>query len=275
MPIPTTHKDENHDDFMSRCMANPTMNDEYPDNKQRYAVCQSQWDASKEKKMNESRVKINNSADRVGNQPEIRSYAVDDFRVESRKDSANNESKHIVGHAAIFNVLSEEMGFFFPFREKIASGAFDYVLGDDVRALFNHDPNHVLGRSTNKSLLLSIDDRGLQVDITPPDTAFAVDLLKSIERGDINQMSVAFRVAEDGNTWFEDTDGKLTRTITKFEKLYDVSPVTYPAYPQTDVSVRDGNPLDEIGRRGFEIIAAKRGVPISILRAQLELDNDD
>lgn len=221
--------------------------------------------------MNKRRDIPGQAAGRAAGQPEIRCYSVADFHVETRKSGTDNqEIQHIVGHAAVFDQLSEEMGFFFRFREKIARGAFDGVLGNDVRALFNHDPNYVIGRTTNKSLLLSIDDRGLMVDITPPNTTFATDLLKSIQRGDINQMSFAFSVAEDGETWFEDTDGTATRTVVKIDRLYDVSPVTYPAYPQTDASVRDNNPYDEIGRRGHEIVAARRGIPLSILRAQIE-----
>ena len=83
---------------------------------------------------------------------------------------------------------------------------------------------------------LSVDERGLLSEIDPPDTTYARDLLVSLERGDVSQMSFGFTVDED--KWEEDSDGRVIRTITKFKRLYDVSPVTYPAYPDTDVAKR-------------------------------------
>ncbi|HQX76984.1 MAG TPA: HK97 family phage prohead protease, partial [Thermoflexales bacterium] len=135
----------------------------------------------------------------------------------------------IVGHAAMFDVLSEEL---WGFREKIAPGAFDDVLGDDVRALFNHDPNFVLGRTTARTLVLSVDQTGLRNEIAPPDTQWARDLLTSMKRGDITQQSFAFVVKNDSWEYNKEAD-TVTRTILKVERLYDVSIVTYPAYPQT------------------------------------------
>ena len=139
----------------------------------------------------------------------------------------------IVGHAAMFDVLSEEL---WGFREKIAPGAFDDVLGDDVRALFNHDPNFVLGRTTARTLVLSVDQTGLRNEIAPPDTQWARDLLTSMKRGDITQQSFAFVVKNDSWEYNKEAD-TVTRTILKVERLYDVSIVTYPAYPQTTAQV--------------------------------------
>ena len=135
------------------------------------------------------------------------------------------------GHAATFNDWYD-LGFF---EERIAPGAFDNVLGDDVRALFNHDPNHVLGRTKSGTLKVSVDKRGLYTEITLPGSATA--LREAIERGDIDQMSFGFTVAED--TWEKDAqEDKERRTITRIGKLYDVSPVTFPANPNTDVALR-------------------------------------
>jgi len=140
----------------------------------------------------------------------------------------------ISGHAAVFNQLSEDLG---GFREKISPGAFtDTIKDSDIRALWNHDPNFVLGRTKAGTLSLHEDEIGLVTDYNFPDTAVARDLLKSIERGDVDQQSFGFMVMPDGQNWRLE-DGGLVRTLSKIE-LFDVSPVTFPAYPQTDVGVR-------------------------------------
>ena len=141
----------------------------------------------------------------------------------------------IAGHAAVFNSLSEDL---WGFRERITPGAFAPALAkSDIRALLNHDPNFVLGRTKSGTLRVQEDETGLAVEIDPPKTGWADDLLVSIGRGDISQMSFAFRVGEE--SW-EKADGIDIRTILTFDENFDVSPVTCPAYPETDVSLRDG-----------------------------------
>ena len=133
------------------------------------------------------------------------------------------------------------------FREKIAKGAFSNADDNDVRALFNHDPNLILGRNTAGTLIHDEDERGLRVKNNPPDTAFANDLMKSIDRGDISQMSFGFRVKED--EWEKGQgDEPSIRTLKKVE-LFDVSPVTYPAYKQTEVGLRTLTDVAEEGRQ--------------------------
>lgn len=158
---------------------------------------------------------------------EIRSYE-GSIEIETRGD----EPAKIVGHAAVFNKISENLGWF---REIIRPGAFDSVMEDDVRALFNHDSNKVLGRTKSGTLSLEVDEQGLRYVINPPDTTIAKDLIKSIERGDINQSSFGFIVEKD--EW-EEKEGEDLRIIHKFKRLFDVSPVTFPAYPDTDVAKR-------------------------------------
>lgn len=154
--------------------------------------------------------------------------------IEKRAD----EAPRIKGHAAVFNTLSQNLGWY---REMIAPGAFsDAVKSDDVRALWNHNPDHVLGRNKAGTLILSEDERGLAIEIIPPDTQLARDLMTSIERGDVTQMSFAFSVRPNGQSWGQDDDGNDVRTLTNV-RLYDVSPVTYPAYTETDVAVRSFN----------------------------------
>lgn len=149
-----------------------------------------------------------------------------------------NESEsgnYIEGHAAVFDSWSETLGGIFPFKEIVRKGTFNESIGkDDIRALFNHDPNYVLGRNRAGTLELVEDEIGLRVRITPPDTSWAKDIQTSIRRSDITQMSIGFIVEED--EW-STQDGMDVREIRKV-KLFDVSPVTFPAYTATDVGVR-------------------------------------
>lgn len=157
--------------------------------------------------------------------------------IEIRK-AADGESAGVVtlrGYAAKFNVLSDSLG---GFREQIMPGAFADVLQDDVRALFNHDPNHILGRSTAGTLRISQDDVGLYYEVDLPDTQLARDLAVSVDRGDVSQSSFCFCVAQKGDSWDENDEGVVIRTISKYRRLYDVSPVTYPAYPDATVGMR-------------------------------------
>jgi uncharacterized protein len=153
------------------------------------------------------------------------------YPVEVRVAKDEDGTRRIVGHAALFDSLSEDLG---GFREKIAPGAFADAVGDDVRALWNHDPNHVLGRTRSGTLRLSEDEHGLAIEVDPPDTQMARDLVVLMERGDVSQMSFGFRTIED--SW-EKVDGQNVRTLKRVS-LFDVSPVTFPAYPDTDVAVR-------------------------------------
>jgi len=141
----------------------------------------------------------------------------------------------INGYASVYNALSEDLG---GFREIVRPSFFEPVLDNDVRATINHDPNRVLGRSTSGTLRLVNDDHGLGVRINAPDTTYARDLITSIKRGDIDQMSFVFRVAEGGDRWSNAADGYLLRELITAGELRDVSVVTYPAYPQTSAEAR-------------------------------------
>lgn len=138
----------------------------------------------------------------------------------------------MVGYASVFNSHAVIMT---TYKEIVDPGAFSKTLGADVRALFNHDPNIVLGRTKSKTLSLRVDNRGLYVEIDPPDTQVARDLMKSMERGDVDQMSFGFRTVKD--KWHRDEDGMTIRTLLEVE-LFDVSPVTMPAYPDTTIALR-------------------------------------
>jgi HK97 family phage prohead protease len=153
-------------------------------------------------------------------------------RVLTAELRAGKDKRTIVGHAAVFNSPTD-LGWF---REQIRPGAFaESVKADDIRALFNHDPNHVLGRNKAGTLRLAEDDKGLAIEIDPPDTQLARDLLVSMERGDVSQMSFGFYVEKQ--EWDETNPKSPLRTLIKV-RLFDVSPVTFPAYEDTDASVR-------------------------------------
>lgn len=153
--------------------------------------------------------------------------------VEVRGDSAAGDSPVIEGYAAVFNELSLDLG---GFRERIAPGAFARSLEDgaDVRALWDHDSKYVLGRARAGTLALGEDERGLSVAIRPPGTGWARDLVESMRRGDVDQMSFGFYVRED--EW-RDEDGVMVRVLRDVD-LFDVSVVTFPAYVQTSAEAR-------------------------------------
>lgn len=173
---------------------------------------------------------------------ENRTYHITEMRVAS----GSNQEPVIEGYAAVFGVFSQDLG---SFKEIIQRGAFaESIQEDDIRALFNHDPNYVLGRNKSGSLELVEDDKGLRIKITPPDTQWAKDLVTSIKRGDVDQMSFAFETITDN--WRQE-EGQTVRELIK-ARLYDVSPVTYPAYLQTSVSARSafaglGIEMEELG----------------------------
>lgn len=152
-----------------------------------------------------------------------------------QQDSIPAGELHFRGHAAVFDSASEDLG---GFTEYVARGAFKRALDrhPDVRALFNHDSNYVLGRTKSRTLDLREDPRGLHYYVKAPDTAWVRDLRASMLRGDIDQSSFAFTVERD--RW-QEQDGKVTRTILEVRDLYDVSIVTQPAYPEADASARD------------------------------------
>ena len=137
------------------------------------------------------------------------------------------------GYAAVYN-SETDLGHF---REVIKPGAFDDVLDNDVRALINHDPNLILGRTNNGTLELSVDERGLKYKVKLGNQQYAKDFYESVKRGDISQSSFAFTI--DKQSWNEE---RTVRSVDKVRQLLDVSPVTYPAYAAATVQARDQQP---------------------------------
>jgi len=234
MPIPKPKTGETQDEFIERCMSNETMKEEYPDNDQRLAICFQKW-------KDKSKKSFSGNAERRYSQ---------DAEMRIKEDEGDGNT--LVGYAAVFNKYSDDLGWF---KEKIQKGAFSKTIVDgDIRALINHDPNLILGRTKNKTLKLWEDDKGLGYEVKLPDTSYALDLKESVKRKDITQNSFGFQTIQD--KW--STDGK--KRVLLEAKLFDVSAVTFPAYPQTSVKLR----LHEIGidfdALNLAIIRAERGV---------------
>lgn len=140
------------------------------------------------------------------------------------------DAPKIVGYAAVFNTWADIGGWF---RESIRPGAFAKTIREnDIRGLVNHDENFVLGRNKAKTLSLREDDKGLATTIVPPATTWANDLLVSMKRGDVSQMSFGFIVNKAEYDF--DKDERVLTDVT----LFDVSVVTFPAYPTTSAQVR-------------------------------------
>lgn len=144
------------------------------------------------------------------------------------------DTVHIVGHGAVFDTETEIFRGFF---EVVRRGAFtEAISSDDVRGLFNHDSNFVLGRNRAGTMTLREDDKGLLYDIVAPETDIVRDLvLAPMKRGDVTGSSFSFTI--DQQRWTERQDNEL-REILKVKRLYDVGPVTFPAYPTADSQVR-------------------------------------
>jgi HK97 family phage prohead protease len=162
------------------------------------------------------------------------------------------QKRTLEGYAAVF----ESMYPLGSFDEVIMPGAFSRALeeGQDVRALIDHDPGRIIGRTKNKTLELREDGRGLLTRINLPDTQDARDLATLIEIGTLDAMSFGFTVTED--RW-EKKEGRNTRYIEDVD-LFDISIVAFPASPDSSVALRsmpdDLEDDDDIRRRRFNIL---------------------
>lgn len=161
------------------------------------------------------------------------------LRAERRAEGA---TPTLTGHAAVFNQPTTIAGLFV---ERVAPGAFlESIARDDCRGLFNHEAELVLGRQSAGTLELSEDAIGLAFVLLLPDTSIARDLAVSVARGDVRECSFTFEVEGDSWEWPRDPAELPIRTLEKC-RLYDVGPVTFPAYPQTDVQANAARVLAE------------------------------
>lgn len=196
--------------------------------------------------------------------------------------AAEGEAAHTIrGHAAVFNQRVRIYdGTYFRYEETIRPGAFARAIAEaqDVRALWNHDANYVLGRTKSGTLRLAEDGVGLVAEIAAAPTRTIEDLvLAPIERGDVSGMSFAFRprrsqivrikdpasgvIVDDYGgervTHSEEGDIRIEHHEIIDVDLYDVSPVTYPAYDQTDVALRS----DPVEHSRWMQLDVPRGTP--------------
>lgn len=181
------------------------------------------------------------------NKPEVRKEGRNETRIHSHeiRMSGEGNERNFVGMAALYNSESQDLG---GFIEIIEPGFFDEAIeNSDVRCLVNHDPNQLLGRTSSGTLELTLTDEGLGYNCTNPGTSFANDLAISVDRGDVRESSFGFTVKseyygddEDGDRWEFGPDGIWRRFLIPngCKRIFDVSPVTYPAYPQTSVAQR-------------------------------------
>lgn len=153
-----------------------------------------------------------------------------ELRAGTPTDADGDEGKTIVGYGAVFGVVSQNLG---GYVEMIDAGAFTRTLQTaDVMGLFNHDPSLVLGRTSAGTMVLSVDEVGLRYAISQPDTSNGRDVGELIVRRDITGSSFSFSVPADGDEWGFTDQGFPLRTILAC-RLFDVGPVTYPAYLST------------------------------------------
>ena len=172
---------------------------------------------------------------KINTDMEYRYYEPPIVEVETRNEK---EVKMVRGTAVKFDQLSRNLGWF---REKFDRDAFSDVMEDDVVALFNHNIDKVLARSISGTLRYWTDDTGLQYEFEAPDNTAGRDLLVSLQRGDIRHSSFSFTIADE--RWEDDEEAGETRTVLKVKRLYDVSPVVFPAYPQS---------VSELSKRSYE-----------------------
>ena len=178
--------------------------------------------------------------------------------------SEGDNENYIEGYALKFGTESEDLG---GFIETIERGALKDTDFSDVRALFNHNADQIIARSSAGSLTLDVDDVGLKFKAKIPNTSYGRDLLENLRNGNINQCSFGFKLADNGDSF--KYDGKRSiykRTLNKISEILDVSVVTYPAYKDSSVAPALRS-IDKIEKEQKE----KRKREIEKLKLELEL----
>lgn len=202
-------------------------------------------------------------------QKEIRS-TIDSIEI---RTDGEQEQKKIVGYALKFNTWSDNLG---GFVETIDRHALDNCDMTDVRCLIDHDSQKILGRTTNVTLKLTVDDIGLRYECIPSDTTYARDLMVNMESGNINQCSFGFILNYDNkdcDSWEYDEERDIyKRTLKDVKQLFDVSPVTYPAYSQTECVVAQrklDNIKNDLEKHKQDEL---RNIEMELIEIELDLD---
>lgn len=184
----------------------------------------------------------------------------------------------LVGYGSVFNQRATIGGFFSEWDEEVAPGAWAKSIAEgDIRSMFNHKAEKLLGRTKGGSLRLSEDDEGLlyEVDIDP-DVSHAMDVYSMVKRGDVDGSSVWFRVIRE--EWTEPTDDNgLERSLRRITEaiLFETGPVVFPAFEQTSVSARAMDVLDGVLRTAGVAKSTKRARLASDLLANPALAEDE
>lgn len=183
---------------------------------------------------------------------EVRTFDITKLKT---RDATENEPPKITGYAAVFNSKTSIGDFF---EESIEPGAFSKTLSEngDIRALFNHNWDSVLGRTKSGTLYLEEDERGLKFEIELPNTTLGRDLAESMQRGDINQCSFGFFATEE--TWDYSVE-PAQRTIHEVE-LYEISVVSIPAYEDTEAALVRSKEMDQAVEKRIKILNQIKGV---------------
>lgn len=149
----------------------------------------------------------------------------------------------LTGYALKWEMKSHPLGYMGEFREQFQRGAFTETLQkDDQRALWSHDTSKVLGRTGNGTLRLTEDEVGLRFELDLPNTTLGNDTYETIKRGDVSGVSFGFMARRQ--EWDETDDSSVIRTITDAE-LLEISPVAWPAYPDSGVTARGNDPYKQ------------------------------
>ena len=181
---------------------------------------------------------------------------------EVRAITDDNGVNHIPGKGIVFNQWSRKLGWF---KEKIVPSALALANMEELKCFFNHDPNYTLASLKNKTVELSITESSCDYDILAPDNQTIRDMvLAPIIRGDVTGSSFMFDIAEDGEEWEMGPDGVYLRTIYKIETVYEMGPVSMPAYLQTSTSL--------VSRSLDEVIAMTRKIESRYKRQRALMD---
>lgn len=149
----------------------------------------------------------------------------------------------ITGYAVKWEMKSVTMGYWRRFKEQFKRGAFtDSLTQDDQLALWSHDYSQVLGRTKNGTLRLFEDEIGLRFELDLADTTLGDNTYKTIKRGDVDGVSFGFQMVKE--EWDESNPDNIVRSVTK-AKLVEISPVAFPAYPDSQVSARSHDPYKQ------------------------------
>jgi uncharacterized protein len=184
--------------------------------------------------------------------------------IELRASKKGSGPGEIVGYAAKYNKMSQDLG---GWMEKLMPGCFDGCMDDDVCCLRNHGDDNLLGRTTSGTCILSLDDVGLKYTCELPDTQCGRDTAALVGRRDMRGSSFQFSIASKGDSW--DFDGeKPVRSVLRVGRLHDVSPVTNPAYLDTDVDMRSFRAALE-AHKELQAEIVRRS--LSLARARLRL----